>query len=90
MPKIILKPRVTEKSTDGTVAGRPVYTFAVAPNANKPMVRRAIIEQYKVSPTKININVVKGKRVFTRGRAGTRGAFKKAMVFLKPGDKIEL
>ena len=90
MPKIILKPRVTEKSTDGTNAARPVYTFAVAPNANKPMVRRAIIEQYKVTPTKVNINTIKGKRVLARGRTGRHGAFKKAMVFLKPGDKIEL
>ena len=86
---ILLPPRVTEKSTAGAAAWRPCYTFVVAPTANKLMVRRAIVEQYKVMPVKINMSVVKSKRVFIRGRAGTRGGFKKAMIYLKPGDKIE-
>ncbi len=90
MSAIILKSRVTEKSTAGVSAQRPVYTFVAVPAANKLLVRRAIIEQYKVTPVKINMSVVKAKRVFIRGRAGTRGGFKKAMVYLKPGDKIEL
>mgnify|MGYP001575699505 FL=1 len=84
------RPLVTEKTTDGISAKRPVYTFVVGPTANKFMIRRAIVEQYKVTPTKINISVVKPKKVFTRGRVGSRGGFKKAMVYLKPGDKIEL
>ena len=89
-PPVIRRPLVTEKSTAGASASRPAYTFVVAPGANKIMVHRAVIERYKVTPTKINISVVKGKKVFTRGRAGRRGGFKKAMVYLKPGDKIEL
>ena len=91
---ILRRPLVTEKSTAGVsrsaTGGRPVYTFVVKPNANKLMVRRAIIEQYKVTPIKININVVKGRRFFARGKIGTRGGFKKALVYLKPGDKIEI
>ena len=90
---IIIRPRVTEKSTDGSTPsarGGLCYTFVVAPSANKFIIRREIIKQYKVTPTKVNIAVVKGKKVFTRGRAGTRPGLKKAMVYLKPGDKIEL
>ncbi len=69
---------------------QPVYTFVVKPSANKLMVRRAIIEQYKVTPTKINMNVVKDRRFFARGKTGSQSGFKKALVYLKPGDKIEL
>ena len=87
---VIRRPRVTEKTTDGVSAQRPVYTFVVQSTANKLMVRRAIVEQYKITPVKINMSVVKPKKVFTRGRVGSRGGFKKAMVYLKPGDKIEL
>lgn len=86
---ILRRPLVTEKSTDGTSAKRPCYTFVVTPTANKRMVRQAIVGQYKVTPVKINISVVKSKQVFIRGRAGRRGGFKRAMVYLKPGDKIE-
>ena len=86
---ILRHPRVTEKSTAGAAAKRPCYTFVVAPVANKLMVRRAIIEQYKVTPIKINMSVAKPKRFFSRGKVGSRGGFKKAMVYLKPGDKIE-
>ncbi|MFH1170512.1 MAG: 50S ribosomal protein L23 [Candidatus Vogelbacteria bacterium] len=91
---ILLRPLVTEKSTAGVSAsdngGRPCYTFVVKPNANKLMVRRAIIEQYKVTPTKININVMKGRKFFARGKTGAQSGFKKALVYLKSGDKIEL
>src|SRR3989344_759120 len=87
---ILRQPRVTEKSTDAASAKRPPYTFVVAPAANKLMVRQAIVKQYKVTPTKVNISVVKGKKVFTRGRVGARPGFKKATVYLKPGDKIEI
>ncbi len=87
---ILRRPLVTEKSTDGIAGKNPAYAFVVAPGANKILVRRAIIEQYKVTPTKVNMSVVKPKKVFTRGRVGSRGGFKKAIVYLKPGDKIEL
>ena len=89
-PSLILRqPRVTEKSTDGTSAVPPCYTFLVAPSANKCLVRQEVVKRYKVTPTKVNMISVKGKKVFTRGRAGARPSFKKAMVYLKPGDKIE-
>ncbi|HEY4476491.1 MAG TPA: 50S ribosomal protein L23 [Candidatus Paceibacterota bacterium] len=97
---VLRRPLVTEKSTDGISAargatpaggqGRPCYTFVVGPTANKFMVRQAIIERYKVTPVRINMSIAKKKRITTRGRVGARGGFKKAMVYLKSGDKIEL
>lgn len=87
---VLRRPLVTEKSTDRAAANRPRYTFVVSPKANKSLVRRAVIEQYKVTPVKINMSVRKPKRFFSRGRIGARGGFKKAMVYLKPGAKIEL
>ncbi|MEK7621899.1 MAG: 50S ribosomal protein L23 [Patescibacteria group bacterium] len=89
MDIILRQPRVTEKSTDGVSAVPPCYTFLVAPSANKFLVRQEVAKRYKVTPTKVNMILVKGKKVFTRGRAGTRQGLKKAMVYLKPGDKIE-
>jgi len=94
MSALILKSRVTEKSTAGATAsargGRPVYTFVVDPKVNKLTVRKTVIEKYKVTPVKININVVKGRKFFARGKVGSQSGFKKALVYLKSGDKIEL
>lgn len=90
LPTILGRSRVTEKSTDGTTMSPPRYTFAVAPTANKFAVRRAITKQYKVTPTKVAMIVVKGKKVFSRGRSGARPGLKKAIVYLKPGEKIDL
>lgn len=80
---IIRHPVVTEKST-GT------STFVVAPTANKTSVHRAIKILYGVAPRRINIINVPGKKIWNRGRLGRSPGFKKALVYLKPGDKIEL
>ena len=83
-------PRITEKASD-VLEKNNVYTFDVAINANKKEVAKDIFAQYKVKPVKVNI--VKSKQKSTISRSGLRGkigASKKAMVYLKKGDKIEL
>ena len=85
---IILKPRVTEKAAILQEDG--IYTFDIAPSANKQEVKKEIKRLYKVTPTKVNIAKTEGKRVFTRGRHGKKSGVKKAYVFLKKGDKITL
>ncbi len=88
--QIIISPRITEKGS--WVAEQNVYTFDVAPSANKTEIAQAIRTLYKVTPLKVTTARVPGKTRITRGtnRKGTSASGKKAYVFLKKGDKIEL
>ncbi|OJI08218.1 MAG: 50S ribosomal protein L23 [Candidatus Vogelbacteria bacterium CG22_combo_CG10-13_8_21_14_all_37_9] len=89
--KIILtKPRITEKATFLLEANHPVYTFVVPTEANKIEIKQAIKNLYKVNPLKVNIINLPAKALLRRGKSGSRSAIKKALVFLKTGDKIEL
>lgn len=84
---IIKRPVVSEKSYDGITINK--YTFEVVPEANKIEIKKAIEEAFKVNVTAVNTSYVKpkAKRMgYTKGK--TRG-WKKAVVTLKPGDKIE-
>lgn len=88
MKKQIKKPRVTEKAS--FAAESNVYTFNVEKNANKTEIKKAIFALYKVKPVKVNIVNMMIKKTFMKGRAGQTGGGKKAMVYLKKGDKIEI
>lgn len=86
---IIIRPRITEKS--GIMSeSSSVYTFEVRQNANKPLVALAIKTLYKVTPEKVRIVNLPTKRVIVRGKRGTSSAIKKALVYLKKGEKINL
>ncbi|HVP37269.1 MAG TPA: 50S ribosomal protein L23 [Terriglobales bacterium] len=87
--KIILKPLVTEKSTDFRDR-EDKYAFKVDINANKPEIKKAIEEIFKVNVVGIHTMIVHGK-VKRMGRfEGKRANWKKAIVSLKKGEKIEL
>ncbi len=85
---IIIQPVITEKSVAESEKGR--YTFRVRTDATKNEIRQAIEQIYKVEVAKVNTMIVKGKRR-RQGRlpAGRTAAWKKAIVRLKPGHKIE-
>ncbi|HJN62715.1 MAG TPA: 50S ribosomal protein L23 [Candidatus Paceibacterota bacterium] len=85
---VIIRPRITEKSTILAEEGN-VYTFDVHPNATKKEVEKAVVNNYKVQPLKVNVSDIKRKTVMTRGKKGKKAGGKKAMVYLKDGDKIE-
>lgn len=87
MTSIIKNPRITEKATG--MGGGNAYVFDVAKSANKTEVKKAIALIYKVTPLRVNILSIPTKKTFVRGKAGTRGGGKKAVVYLKAGDKIE-
>jgi|TARA_B100001093_G_C26653348_1_gene938491 large subunit ribosomal protein L23 len=90
--KILLEYRVTEKAANLS-ANFNQYTFEVAPNANRIEVARAVAKVFDVEVVKVNILNKKPKRKVDRsrrGKAGTKGGHKKAIVTLKEGDKIEL
>ncbi len=89
--QIVLKsPRVTEKSTDLSVRTNPAYVFEVAREATKPMIVAAFEAKYKVKPVKVNIVNLPAKKTMVRGKRGSKSAIKKAMVFIKAGEKIEI
>ena len=66
-----------------------VYTFDVSSSANKTEIKKVIFTLYKVKPVRVNILPVPYKQTFSKGKKGMRGGGKKALVYLKKGDKIE-
>ncbi len=84
---IIRNPRITEKASFITEEG--AYTFDIDPRANKLQVKKAIKEIYEVTPVKVNIVTIPAKRIVVRNKTGVRSGGKKAIVYLKDGDRIE-
>lgn len=86
----MLSPRITEKAAYLTQNG--CYVFNVSARANKKEIAEAVREVYKVTPRLVRIAAVPRKAVVTRGtnRKGTSGGGKKAYVYLKQGDTIDL
>ena len=67
------------------------YTFEVAPSATKHAIRNAVEKTFKVTVTRVNVINQRGKNKRSRtGRPSQTSSFKKALVTLKAGDKIEL
>ena len=79
---------MTEKSTDLSKLGK--YVFIVKPKANKQEVKKAVREIYKVDAVAVNIvnKHFKSKRI---GQLrGKQSGYKKAVVTLKAGQKIDI
>ena len=89
---IIYRPIVTEKMTNLQEKG--LYAFEVDLKANKIDIARAVEKRWNVKVTNVRTMNYKGKsktQMTKRGRfIGTTSHFKKAIVTLKEGDKIEL
>lgn len=79
--------RITEKASLAADKGR--YTFNVKDDANKNEIKKAIKMIYKVTPIKVTITQIQPKTVIRRGKVGVKSGGKKAVVYLKKGDKIE-
>jgi large subunit ribosomal protein L23 len=87
--RILMKPLVTEKSVNvGDALNQ--YVFVVAPNASKNEVRKAVQDLYGVAVRRVNIINVPGKKRQLGQREGFRPGFKKAIVSLAVGEKIEV
>lgn len=85
---LIKRPLVTEKSTDLTKAGK--YVFVVKNDATKPEIRKAVKEIYKVDPVAVNIVNRPSKRKRMGALRGRQAGYKKAIVTLKSGEKIDI
>jgi large subunit ribosomal protein L23 len=87
--KFLGTPRITEKAT--MVAEKNnVYTFNISANSTKSELMKEIKKLHKVTPVKINIANLPRKNRVVRGRKITKAGSRKAYVFLKKGDKIDL
>jgi large subunit ribosomal protein L23 len=87
---VIVRPHVTEKAVG--MGERNVYTFIIRTDATKFLVRDAIKSLFNVTPVRINI-VNKTSRQYkskTKNRRLTEKGVKKAYVYLKDGDSINL
>ncbi len=91
--EVLRRPVITEKNTTLTPLGQ--YTFEVAPDANKIMVKEAVEAIFNVKVMAVNIMIVKPKtkRVMRARNArvfGKKGGYKKAIVSLEPGHTIDI
>jgi len=86
--KVLHRPLVTEKNSALQAQGK--YAFEVAQEANKTQIKQAVETAFKVTVTGVNVMTVPGKKKRMRGREVMSPSWKKALVTLKPGDKIEL
>jgi large subunit ribosomal protein L23 len=85
--QIVLAPIVSEKSYAGAAAG--VYTFRVHQDAHRMQVRQAVEELFGVEVARVNISMVQPKPKRRGTIRGTKPGWKKAIVKLKPGHRIE-
>jgi large subunit ribosomal protein L23 len=88
--KVLKLIRLTEKSNRlSSELGQ--YTFEVFSDATKHTVAAAVEKTFKVTVMRVNIQNYRGKNKKSRqGRPSTTSDYKKAIVTLKSGDKIEL
>lgn len=87
---VIIRPVVSEKSY--AAYDDNVYTFVVAPDANKVEIRQAIESIFNVKVKNVNTLNRDGKRKRNRktGAFGQRTGQKRAIVSLVEGDRIEI
>jgi len=88
--KVLKLVRLSEKS-NRLPSELGQYTFEVFKDANKHQIAAAVEQTFKVTVRRVNVQNYRGKNKRTRSGRPTVGSdFKKAIVTLKAGDKIEL
>lgn len=86
--EVIKRPIISEKSTIQNEM-LLTYVFEVAPSANKQEIREAVEKLFKVKVDSVRTMVVHGKHKRTGRFVAKRTNWKKALVVLKEGQKIE-
>ncbi len=84
----VKRPHITEKATDLNTIGK--YVFMVEPSATKNEIKKALKKIYSVDVLKIQTVTRHPKTKRFRNRAGSKPGYKKAIVTLKEGQKIEI
>ena len=84
---VLLRPVITERSMTETGHGR--YTFAVMKDATKQEIATAVADTFKVDVVDVNTMAVRGKTRRLGRRIGRKPDWKKAIVTIAEGQKIE-
>ena len=86
--QILVRPIITEKNTALNEVGK--YCFEVLQTANKIEIKRAVEDVFSVSVTGVNIIKVPGKMRRMGKTSGMTRTWKKAVVTLAEGERIDL
>ena len=86
--EVLRRPLITEKNT--VLQAQNKYAFEVASRANKAQVKQAVEKAFKVKVNGVNVITVPGKEKRLGRRITHTPSWKKAIVTLQPGDKIEI
>ena len=86
--RVLIKPLITEKGSSLGIFNK--YIFEVAPRTSKIEIKKAIKKVYGVDPIKVNIINILGKKVRYGRTEGRTKHWKKAVVTLPQGQKIDI
>ena len=86
--KLLKEPHISEKSTNLSEDGK--YIFKIYKSANKSEIKKAISNFYGVVVKNINIININTKIKLLKGKKGKKSGYKKAIVTLEKGHKIEI
>jgi len=86
--RILREPHISEKSTD--LFDESKYVFKVFPWANKINIKKAVSDIYGARVKDVQIINIKPKSRTLRGLEGKKKGYKKAIVTLEAGEKIEI
>ena len=84
----VKEPHISEKSTD--LSAKNQYTFKVSPNYNKNEIKKSVEGIYGVDVLSVNIIKIPSKKRRLGKTEGFKKAYKKAVVKIKEGQKIEI
>ncbi len=84
---VLIKPIITEKTNDLLTENK--YTFKVNKDANKFQIKNAVEKMFNVEVAKVSTLNMKPKKKRVGRHQGYTSAYKKAIVKLKEGHKIE-
>lgn len=87
--EVIVRPLVTEKSTD-QLERNGAYSFVVGNDANKVEIAQAVEQLFNVKVRSVRTMRYRGKERRVGRHVGRRAAWKKAVVTLREGDTIEI
>ncbi|KKT79133.1 MAG: 50S ribosomal protein L23 [Candidatus Giovannonibacteria bacterium GW2011_GWB1_45_9b] len=84
----LINPIISEKAN--TLSSGGAYTFRVEKGANKLEIKKSVEDLFKVNVRKVNLVTIPPKKRIVRGKVGFKSGYKKAIVYLKKGQKIDL